>query len=287
MHIVAASTQSIGADVLDVDVKNLRQEQFDEIYAAWLQYAVLRIRNQKIDDDQLKDFSQRFGALEYAPLGFISEADRAKVPNPYVAVISNIIENGQPIGGLGYGETSWHTDMSYIEKPPTASLLYAVEVPSSGGSTSYCCMRKALETLPETLRLQLRNIRIKHDAAHDSIGKLRRGHKPFQSPKEAPGAIHPAIRQHQETGEEALFLGRRQNAYIDGFDLEESEKLLDEIWQYVAKPEHIWTQDWQQGDLVVWDNRVVMHQRGAFSAEDRRLMRRTQVKESIHEQLAA
>ncbi len=268
----------IGADISGVQLANLSDADFTSIYKAWLERGVLRFRQQQLDDESLKAFSGRFGALEYAPHGKVTEADRLKIPNPYVATISNIVENGRPIGGLANAETSWHTDMSYIEHPPTASLLYAVEVPQTGGETTFCCMRTALTDLPVSLRSKCATLAIKHDAAHDSIGTLRRGHIPFDSPADAPGAYHPAIISHPETHEHALFLGRRQNAYVRGMTIEESEITLDEIWSYVAAPHHCWTQFWERGDLVIWDNQVVMHQRASFPNTQRRLMRRTQVR---------
>ncbi|MCY3858376.1 MAG: TauD/TfdA family dioxygenase [Gammaproteobacteria bacterium] len=268
----------IGADVLDLHLAEISDIEFEQIHDAWLKWGVLRFRNQQLTDETLKTFSSRFGELEYAPHGRVSQEELAKIPNPFVATISNIVENGKPIGGLSNLETSWHTDMSYIEQPPTASLLYAVEVPRYGGETSFCCMRTAFADLPNELRKRCANLQIKHDAAHDSIGKLRRGHDPFDSAKDAPGVYHPALIAHPETHESALFLGRRQFAYIDGLTVDESEALLDAIWKHVAQAHQCWTQRWKRGDLVVWDNRVVMHRRASFPNVERRLMRRTQVR---------
>lgn len=267
-----------GADIVGVQLADISDENFAAIYEVWLGAGVLRFRDQELDDDTLKAFSSRFGELEYAPHGNVAAAQLAEIPNPYVATISNIVENGQPIGGLSNLETSWHTDMSYIEQPPTASLLYAVEVPASGGDTTFCCMRSAWRELPPSLRERCATMQIKHDAAHDSIGKMRRGHSPFDDAKEAPGVLHPVFIKHPETDDRALYLGRRKFAYIDGLALDESEALLDKIWQHVAKPTHCWTQQWRVGDLVIWDNRIVMHQRASFADSQRRLMRRTQVR---------
>ena len=267
------------ADIDAVDARRIGDDAFDALYAAWLRYPILRLRGQRVDDAQLQAFSRRFGPLEYAPMGRISDAERARLPNPYVTTISNIVENGRPVGGLGNAEAAWHTDMSYIERPPTASILYAVESPEQGGDTHYCNMIAAFEALPPALRQRTRTARLKHDAAHDSIGALRRGHQHASSPREAPGAVHPMVMRHPENGTEALYLGRRQDAYVDGLPLADSEAFLDEIWRYVALPGASWTQQWQVGDLVIWDNRSVMHRRAAFDPESRRLMRRTQVRE--------
>ncbi len=266
------------ADVAGVDLRSVDDAAFEAIHDAWLLHPILRLRDQHADDEHLQAFSLRFGPLEYAPMGRITETERAKLANPYVTTISNILADGKPIGGLGAAEAAWHTDMSYIESPPTASLLYAVETPKEGGETHFCDMVAALRALPSELAAKARQLRVKHDAAHDSIGKLRRGHRHAPDPRTAPGAVHPMVRRHPENGTEALFLGRRQDAYVDGLSLPASEALLDEIWRYVALPGDTWTQKWSVGDLVVWDNRSVMHRRAAFDPSARRLMRRTQIR---------
>ena len=276
---IAPLSDSFAADILDVDVRTIDHAVFEAIHAAWLRHPVLRLRGQTLSDAQLRDFSCRFGALEYAPMGRISDEERARMANPYVATISNIVVDGKPIGGLGAAAAAWHTDMSYIEQPPTASLLYAIQTPADGGGdTHFCDMIAALAALPSALAARARSARIKHDAAHDSIGALRRGHRHAPDPRAAPGAVHPMVRRHPENGSEALFLGRRQDAYVDGLPLPESEALLDEIWRHVALPGNTWTQRWQPGDLLVWDNRSVMHRRAAFDPASRRLMRRTQIR---------
>ena len=266
------------ADVTGLDAGRVDDAAFEPLCSAWLRYPILRLRGQRLDDTQLQAFSKRFGPLEYAPMGRISDAERDELPNPFVATISNIVERGRPIGGLGNAEAAWHTDMSYIESPPTASILYAVEAPEEGGDTHFCNMIAALAALPPALRERVRSARLKHDAAHDSVGALRRGHRHARSPLEAPGAVHPMVRPHPDNGTGALFLGRRQDAYVEGLTLAESEALLDEVWHYVALPDAIWTQRWRVGDLLIWDNRSVMHRRAAFDANARRLMRRTQVR---------
>ena len=279
MQVVPFEHASFGADVVDVDLASLDDGDFPRIYDAWLDRAVLRFRDQQLDREALQTFSRRFGPLEYAPFGRITQEELAKIAHPYVAVISNIVQDGRPIGGLGAAEAQWHTDMSYIERPPTASILHAIEVPPAEGDTHYCSMVGALNALPPDLARRARRRRVKHDAAHDSIGKLRRGHRDVDDPRDAPGAWHPMVLRHPETGREALYLGRRQDAYVEGLTLDESEALLDEIWSCVALREDTWTQQWRVGDVVIWDNRSVMHRRAAFDPGYRRLMLRTQVRQ--------
>lgn len=274
---VKPMTKTFVADITGMDVRHLSDEAFEQLYAAWLGYGVLRLRNQRIDEDQLQAFSARFGPLEEIPFGRISEADKAKVKNRYVTQLSNILVDGKPIGGLGNAEAAWHSDMTYVETPPPASVLLGVEIPPAGGDTYFADQYAAYEALPEDLRGRVADLTIKHDAAHTSIGKLRPGFDPFDDPRDAPGAIHPILQIHEETGRKALYLGRREWAYIPGLSLEESESLLDELWSYAALPAIVWQQKWQPYDLIIWDNRRVLHRRDDFDPQSRRLMKRCQV----------
>ncbi len=277
MNITRLS-DGFAADIEGVDLAVLDGPAFAALHAAWLEHLVVRVRGQHLDDDALQRFSARFGPLEYRPMGKVTQAQRDAAPFPFVTVISNIVDNGRPIGGLGAAEAQWHSDMTYIPEPPTASILHALEVPPSGGDTWFADMHAALEVLPAELRQRIEGLQLKHDAAHDSVGNLRRGHSEAATPRDAPGAVHPLIRRHPQTGRDALYLGRRQDAWIVGLPVPESEALLDEIWSWAALPRHCWCQQWRVGDVVIWDNRAVMHRRDGFDASERRLMHRTQVR---------
>lgn len=189
------------------------------------------------------------------------ESERAKIKSHYVTQLSNIIENGKPIGGLGNSEASWHSDMTYVEVPPPASILLGIEIPDKGGDTYFADQNAALTVMPEDLVYRLQSLSIKHDATHTSIGRLRPGFEPFDDPRDAPGAVHPAVTTHPETGNQALYLGRREWAFIPGLELADSEALLDEIWSYAAQSENVWQQQWQPYDVIIWDNRRVLHRR--------------------------
>jgi taurine dioxygenase len=285
---VRSTGAALGADIDGVDLaRELPAETVKAIKRAWSDHLVLRFRAQRIDDDQLMRFSAHFGALDWAP---IIAAARVKVPGEeryvesaaegrrYISVISNIIENGKAIGALGAYESIWHTDMSYNPEPPAASALYALEVPQSGGDTGFANMYRAYETLPDGLRRRVEGRLCRHDATYNSAGELRRGFREVTDPRRAPGADHPIIRTHPVTGRKALFLGRRRNAYIQGLEFEDSEQLLDALWAQATRPELTWYQQWRVGDLVLWDNRCVMHRRDEFDPNSRRLMHRSQIK---------
>ncbi|MBO0735542.1 MAG: TauD/TfdA family dioxygenase [Alphaproteobacteria bacterium] len=279
---------ALGADIEGIDLaRGLSPDTVGAIKQAWSDHLVLRFRGQHLDDDQLMRFSACFGELDWAP---VIAALRAKVPGQdrfvepaeegrrYISVISNIIENGRAVGALGAYESIWHTDMSYNPQPPSASALYALEVPPSGGDTGFANMYLAYETLPEALLGLIRGRLCRHDATHNSAGELRRGFTEVTDPRRTPGADHPIIRTHPVTGRKALFLGRRRNACIQGLELEESERLLDALWAHATRPELTWYQQWQVGDLVLWDNRCVLHRRDEFDPATRRLMHRSQIK---------
>jgi taurine dioxygenase len=266
----------LGAEIRKLDLREIDDSSFSVIYGAWLENLVLLIRDQKLTDAALIAFSRRFGELDLAP---IQETGRRFVEGlPELYVVSNVIENSEPIGSLGHGEAVWHTDMSYLKQPPKASMLYALETPSVGGNTSFVNMYSVYAALPEALKRRIMGLRLKHDGTYNSGGYLRQGVTASDDPREAPGAFHPLVYTHPETGRPALYLGRRRNAYIEGLDLAASEALLDELWAYVDRGEFTWTHIWRPGDLVLWDNRCTMHRRDAFDAAARRILHRTQIK---------
>ena len=210
-------------------------------------------------------------------MGRLPAEAKAKIKNRYVTQLSNIVENGKPIGGLGNSEANWHSDMTYVDTPPPASILLGIEIPKVGGNTYFADQQAAYEALPEALRTRAETLSIKHDAAHTSVGSLRPGFEAFDDPRQAPGAVHPIIRTHEETGKKVLYLGRREWAFVPGLSLDDSEALLDELWSYAATDSNTWGQQWQPGDLIIWDNRRVLHRRDDFPADSRRLMKRCQV----------
>jgi taurine dioxygenase len=266
----------LAAEIKSLDVRALDDATFARVIAAWHDHSVLLFRGQTLSDHDLIAFSRRLGDLDWAP---IQETGRRFVEGlPEIYIVSNVKVNGEPIGSLGDGEAVWHTDMSYLEMPPKASMLYALEVPPSGGNTSFCTMYGIYEALPAKLKARIAALKIKHDGTYNSGGYVRQGVTPTDDPRISPGAVHPLVCTHPDTGRRMLYLGRRRNAYLVGFELKESEALLDELWSYVDRREFAWEHVWRVGDLVLWDNRCTMHRRDAFDPNSRRIMHRTQVK---------
>jgi len=278
-----------GADISGVDIrKPLSDGERDAIRAAWLQHLVLRFRDQPMRDDEHMAFTRQFGELEFNPAKLIADkygvetqtdGRKSEIP-PEISVISNIIENGKAIGGLGDGEAFWHTDSSFVDVPPAASLLRSLECPppSAGGATSFLNCYTAYETLPGKTKQRIDSMTMIHAATHSSGGKAHKGFETVADVSKVPGARQPMVRTHPETGRKSLFLGRRINAYVVGLPVADSEELLDELWDHMVQDRFTWTQEWRVGDLVWWDNRCAMHRRDAFDPAARRLMHRTQLK---------
>ena len=273
---ISPSGAALGAEIRDVRLENLTDEVFGVIHRAWLDHLVILFRRQRLTDDDLIAFSRRFGELDWAP---VQETGRRFVEgHPEIYVVSNVIENGVPIGSLGAGEAVWHTDMSYLEDPPKASMLYALEVPAAGGNTYFCNMYRAYESLPASLQRRISSLELKHDATYNSGGYVRQGSSAVDDPVVSPGVYHPLVCTHAETGRKVLYLGRRRNAYIGGLPMGESEALLDVLWSFASRDEITWHNEWQVGDVVLWDNRCTMHRRDPFDPLSRRIMHRTQIK---------
>lgn len=267
----------LGADISGIDLNTvIDAETISDILDAWHDNLVLRFRGQNLDNESFVRFGGQLGELD---LPYRSRAGKPSNPDfPEMAVMSNIIENGKPIGGLGNAEAKWHTDLSYLDLPPKGSMLYALEIPEVGGNTWFANMYAAYDALPPHLMKKLEGRLCKHDNTYDSTGALRMGNTDQADPRTSPGAIHPIFVTHPETKRKCLYLGRRLNAYIMDMDLDESEEILDELFDIAVRPEHLFCQKWKVGDLVIWDNRCTMHYRESFDQNTRRHLNRLQLK---------
>lgn len=273
----------LGAEVRGVDLSRpLAPADVDAIEDAWRKRLVLLVRGQRLSDPQLLAFSRCFGELD--PPGPNPYGEPFSKEFPEINVISNVVESGRPIGNLGAGEAVWHADMTYIDVPPKAGILFALEVPSTGGNTYFADMYAAYDALPARLRAASDGKIAIHDASRNSAGLLRKGYSEVTDVRETIGARHPLVRTDPETGRKALFLGRRPNSYIVGMKVAESEALLDALWEHATQPRFAVCHEWQAGDLLMWNNLAVLHRRDPFDASSRRVMHRTQIKG--HERVA-
>lgn len=271
----------LGAEVRGIDAgKPVGAEDAKALRAALAEHRVLLFRKQSLAVEDQIAFARIFGALGAIADTLLGMGKRTFQPDEIpecVSVISNIKSDGKSIGSLGDGECFWHTDSCFTETPPSASLLYSVEIPPDGGNTAFLDMVDALESLPRDLRARIDGRRIRHSQVYDSTGAKRATFDEVADITQAPGPEHPIVRTIPETGRQCLYLGRRLSAYVVGLPVAESEALLDALWAHTVQEARIWSHRWALGDLVVWDNRLTMHHRDPFDPNARRRLHKVQV----------
>ena len=278
MGVTIRHFETLGSEILGFDLsKPLSPADRDAIADALDRHLVVVARGQRLSDPELLAFSRNFGELD--PPGPNPYGEPFNKEFPEINVISNVIENGRPIGGLGAGEAAWHADMTYVDVPPKAAILHALEIPAGGGGNTYFAdMYAAYEALPADLKKGTQGKIAVHDASRNSAGILRKGYAEVTDVRNTIGARHPLIRTNPRSGRRALFLGRRHNAYVLGLPVPESEALLDALWAHAAQPRFAMCHVWQVGDVLMWNNLSVMHRRDPFDENARRIMHRTQIK---------
>jgi taurine dioxygenase len=270
---------ALGAEVRDIDLNAaLSPEEVSGLRAAWAEHLVLRFRGQEaLTLESQIAFSRHFGSLDKRPtVSYEMSRLHDELP-PEITVISNVKVDNKPMGALGDGEAVWHADMTYNEHPPRGACLRAQEIPPTGGNTYFANLHAAYDTLDSDTKERIASLKCVHDASRNSAGELRLGFTDNPDPRQTIGAIHPLVVKHAGSGRPHLLLGRRPKAYIQGLPLEESEALLDELWAHATQPRFTWTQVWQVGDMVMWDNAATLHRRDSFDPQSRRLMYRTQI----------
>lgn len=275
----------LGAEISGIDLSRpVSSGDAAAIEGAWRERLVVVFHGQDLSDPQLIAFSRNFGELD--PPGPNPYGEAFLKDHPELNVISNVKQNGKPIGNLGDGEAVWHADMTYVDVPPKAALLHAIEVPppEAGGNTYFANMFAAYAALPADLKAAADGKVATHDASTNSAGLLRKGYERVTDVRRTVGAHHPLVRTDPATGRKALFLGRRPNAYVLGMPLEESEALLDALWAHATQPRFALCHEWKVGDLLMWNNLSVLHRRDPFDPATRRVMHRSQIKgnERIH-----
>jgi taurine dioxygenase len=279
---VVPTGAALGADIQGFDPGHFSEPDMAAVRQALHDHLVIRFRGTSITDAEFERFGARFGTLKPSP-DFTRSRPVYLQDAPSVTIISNVTEDGKPIGEHGDGELNWHTDLAFTDEPSALTMLLARECPPTGGNTHFANMYAAIDRLAPGTRALLEHpggrkagLTCKHQASHDAQGGARPGYKDIETTdvREMPGPIHPLLRTHPETGRKALFLGRRFGGYVPGLRLEKSEALLDELWSVAALPENTWAQEWQVGDLIIWDNRCTMHRRDSFTGLGRRRMHR-------------
>jgi len=272
---------ALGAEVTGIDLRRLDDALTAAIRRAFLEHLLLVFPRQSLEPQDMVRLVARFGtpiaSRQINPFG--NPVYELGLLPPEVTAVSNIRQDGQPVGILGDGEVAWHSDHSYAERPAGARMLYGAEVPppAAGGNTFFLNACAAYDALAPDRKQALMGRTIKHDNAVDLNMRVRAGADATQSVVDSPGPVHPIVSTHPETGHNALFLGRRSRAYVSGFSIEDSEALLNELWAHTIQPRFCYEHTWSPGDLVLWDNRCAMHRRGAFDPAARRMLYAAQV----------
>jgi taurine dioxygenase len=275
---VVPLTKHIGAEIRGIDLRdNLGDETVKAIRQAWLDHLVLVFRGQQFGQEELVRATGYFGEIgalsrppKYFPKGY------AKLL-PNIMMISNIRENGEIIGALPDGEMNFHHDMIHSEMPHNGTLLYSVEIPTYGGDTLFASGYAAYDTLDPAIRARLEGRKALN---HYNYGTTIRGDtsKAVEAFNES---IQPVFRTHDETGRKAIYVDRLMSMKIVDMSPQESDKLLDAVFDHAEKPEFVYRHVWRVGDLLVWDNRCSSHARDDFPSDQRRLMLRTTVKGTV------
>jgi taurine dioxygenase len=270
----------LGAEVVGLDLSlPLAADDFARLHRAHLDYHVLVFRNQAITPAEQVAFSRRFGPLQ------IHVLRQFQLPTqPEVLIVSNIRENGQPIG-LGDAGHFWHSDLSYKETPSLGSMLHAQELPQDGGDTLFANQHTAYEALPDDLKRAVEGAQAEHSylARYADLQKKNpwRPNLTQAQIDEVKPVVHPVVRTHPETGRRALFVSEHFTTRIVGLPDDESRALLAALFDHGSRPEHIYRHQWQPQDMVFWDNRSLMHLAAGCPDDQRRKLYRTTIEGDV------
>jgi len=266
----------LGAEVLGLDLSRpLSTADLARVHRAHLDHHVLVFRDASITPAQQVDFSRRFGELQIHVLRNYQLAG-----HPEVLIISNIQENGAPIG-LGDAGHLWHSDLSYKATPSLGSMLHAQELPEEGGDTLFANQHLAWDTLPAWLKREVEFAQAEHSylARYEDLRKLN-PYRPQLTQAQIDEVVpvrHPVVRTHPETGRRALFVSEHFTTRIVGIPEERSRELLAALFEHSTRPEFIYRHQWQPRDMVFWDNRSLMHLAAGCPANQRRKLYRTTI----------
>jgi len=262
-------TRRVGAEIRGVD---LRQEvdpaTASELYAAWLDHLVLVFRDQTLTADDQHRFTNLFGEIQ-PPRSRPGQRD----PNNPVMWIANATIDGQR-GELPEGDMQFHADQCYYENPAKGAVLYAMEIPSTGGNTLFSSTYAAYDSLPSDLRARAERIQVLF--LYDYEKNANR--KAPTNWADAPRYVHPAVIVHPETGRRALLVNRLMADSVVGMPRDLSDALIEQLCQATERAEHIYEHVWRVGDLLIWDNRCTLHARTDFAPTERRVLRRMAIK---------
>ncbi len=271
-------SKALGAEITGLDLTSpLDGETVAELRHALAENCLLLFRDQKLTPEQHIAFSRHFGDLQPHILKDFNMAG-----HPELFVVSNVKDQGKPIGRAGAGQY-WHSDLSYVANPSLGSIMYSLEVPATGGDTMFANMYKAYDTLSEPMKQILQGLSAEHDFAHSQTTHIAaKGYTRTASAAEVakvPPVQHPIVREHDESKRKALYVNLGFTTQIVGLAPDESRAILDFLFEHSTKPQVVYRHQWEVGDVVFWDNRSSMHCAiDDYGPDDRRHMVRTTIK---------
>jgi taurine dioxygenase len=272
---------SLAAEITGLDLAQpLGANVIGAVRQAWLDAGgLLVVRGQRMYTEQHIRFSRQLGPLFGAPgqPPLQDTVSRYLHPeHPEIYRVSNKVEGGVPMGRAHAG-TYWHSDVSFRDRPAAASILNAIEIPSVGGDTLFADMAQAYEALSETMKAMLKPLRAVHDFAVAAASQYA---KPIVVENDLKGgnrSVHPVVRTHAETGRKSLYVNPGFTSHLQGFASAESKAILDYLYVHATRPEFVYRHRWQRGDVMIWDNRSLMHYAVADYGDQPRYMERTTV----------
>lgn len=265
----------LGARVTGVDLARETPEQVKKaLREAFLKYGVLCFSNQNIEGEDQIRFASIFGRADASKMGR-PVRNEGKERERGVMIITNIRENGQPIGALPDGEMHFHSDGSHRDSPYRATTLYAVQIPSRGGETKFANLYAAYDALPGATKERIAPLKARY--IYDVYATLRDQTK--EDAENLSSAVHPLVKTHSETGRKSLYLSRLMTRSIVDMERAASDALLEELFNHAEQAQFVYAHKWSVGDLLIWDNRCLNHARNDFPADETRLMRRVTVSE--------
>jgi len=269
---------ALGAEIIGVDLASeIDDATFDQIVAAFHEHEVVFFRNQTLAPDQHVAFSRRFGELEKHV-----RVDCCRPGYPELFVVSNIVENGKPIGTRDAG-LFWHSDLCYMKEPSRGSLFYAREVPmrhgQPAGDTMFTSTTAAYAALPEATRRRIADLKAVNSYEKGYYRDRKSGPRPAltdEQKRRTPDVEHPIVRTHPYTGRKCLFVNEGYTSRVAGLAAHESEALLSELLAHVTDPRFVYRHRWRVGDFLMWDNCSTQHCAiGDYELPQRRHMERT------------
>jgi taurine dioxygenase len=265
---------ALGAEIRGVDVsKPLSAATLDAIRNYWYEYGVVCIKGQQLEEMDQVRFGEYFGELATTQ----GEYSISKT-HPSIMYVTNEKEDGKFVGALPDGEMYFHSDMCYVERPSMATMLYGMEIPTVGGNTLFANMYKAYETLPEETKQRIAGLKAVNSYEPGTSAPMVAMRTRSTPSPDARAYAQPLVCTHPVTGKKALYLNRLMTEYIVGMPREESNALLESLFDHQEQPQFIYEHRWTKGDLVIWDNRCMLHARGDFNANELRKLRRVTVK---------